>query len=246
MSAADIRSSLVVDRPVESTFGYLFGGCALGEAITVLEGLTDRRCLSATARFLRFAAHGAQLDLAGRVVRSGSRVTHAEVVATDGVDEIFVVDASLVPPASDDHRPIAGPPPAALAAPPGQDLLAAKPGATADRVDLRAVEDLPGSGEASWAWAMLRDRPVATAADLAVLADFLPILPYVVGRPLMANTVDMTLRASIDAPTDRVLMEIAVPVAGTTAGHTEARLWSEDGRCLAVTSQSFVIQSWEG
>lgn len=244
MSAAELRWSLLVDRSVESTFGYLFGGCALGEAIAGMEQLTARRCLSAHVRFVRFAKHATTLDLVARVSRSGARVTHAETVATDEGGDIVAVTGAFVPAETADAVVVEQPPAVALSSPAGRDLLADKPGATAERCELRAVDVAAAPAGRRWIWASLRDRPVASAADLAVLADMLPILPHVLDRPVMANTVDMTLRPTIDSPTERVLMEFVVPTVATGFGHIDARMWGADGRCLGTTSQSYVVQSW--
>src|SRR5690349_24254390 len=81
--------------------GALFGGCGLGAAIEVLERVTGRPCIWATAQFLSYARPPSMLDLDVLEVVRGHQISQARVIARVGEQEILTVLAAL------GHRPLA-------------------------------------------------------------------------------------------------------------------------------------------
>ena len=71
--------------------GSLFGGCALGAAIEVMEQLTARPCVWATAQYLNYATVPDVLELDALEVVRGHRLSQARVIAHVGDTEILTV-----------------------------------------------------------------------------------------------------------------------------------------------------------
>src|SRR5690349_24973469 len=79
--------------------GALFGGCGLGAAIEVMEQVTGRPCIWATAQFLSFARPPAVLELEVTEAVRGHQISQARVMAHVGGREILTVTRALA------HRP---------------------------------------------------------------------------------------------------------------------------------------------
>src|SRR3982751_4517184 len=79
--------------------GALFGGCGLGAAIEVMEQVTSRPCIWATAQFLSFARPPAELELDVVEAVRGHQISQARVIARVGDREILTVVGAL------GHRP---------------------------------------------------------------------------------------------------------------------------------------------
>src|SRR5258708_21739205 len=88
----------VVPRLISGT-GALVGGCGLGAAIEVMEQVTGRPCIWATAQFLSFARPPAELELDVVEAVRGHQISQARVTARVGDREILTVVGAL------GHRP---------------------------------------------------------------------------------------------------------------------------------------------
>ena len=75
--------------------GALFGGCGLGAAIEVMEQLTGRPCVWATAQYLSFAHPPSVVELDALEVVRGHRISQACVIAHVGDTEILTVLGAL-------------------------------------------------------------------------------------------------------------------------------------------------------
>src|SRR5512144_463012 len=75
--------------------GALFGGCGLGAAIEVMEQVTGRPCVWATAQYLSYARPPSTLDLDCVEVVRGHRISQARVIAHVGDQEILTVLGAL-------------------------------------------------------------------------------------------------------------------------------------------------------
>src|SRR3954467_13333886 len=80
--------------------GALFGGCGLGAAIEVMEQLTGRPCIWATAQFLSYAQPPSVVQFDAVEVVRGHRISQARVIAHVGETEILTVLGAL------GHRPL--------------------------------------------------------------------------------------------------------------------------------------------
>ncbi len=74
---------------------FLFGGCALGAAISALEGSTGRPVVWATAQYLSYARPPSVVDIDITIASEGRQTTQARAVASVGNIEILTVNAAL-------------------------------------------------------------------------------------------------------------------------------------------------------
>jgi acyl-CoA thioesterase II len=218
---------LPVVREICSGFGALFGGCGLGASVAILEHVTGRRTVWATAQFLEFARPPDVVELEVNEVVRGHATSQARVLAHVGGQEIFTVLASL-----------------------GTRELPWD-GEWAERIEMRAAslrppEDLdgtPGTGRAAM-WVRNPWGSDAQAAALAIVGDFVPMgISQAIGRLLEGNSLDNTLRMVRVHPTEWILADIRVHALAAGFGHGLVHLWAEDGTLLATASQSAIVRN---
>jgi acyl-CoA thioesterase-2 len=248
------RWRMPVVRGLCSGFGALFGGCALGASIEILEHMTERPVVWATAQYLEFARPPAVVELEATEVVHGHASSQARVLAHVDGQEIFTVVAALgrrdLPwegewAAHPDVRPPAECPP--------RPMPARMIGTIAERLDMRvanarAVEELDGTpledGRSSL-WVHLPDGLEATGAALAIVADYVPMgVGQALGRQISGNSLDNTLRMVRVHPTEWVLADVRVQAVAGGFGHGVVHLWAEDGTLLATASQSVTVRQW--
>src|SRR3954447_18959316 len=90
-----MRWFLPVTSGISTGHSFLFGGCALGAAISALEGSTGRPIIWATAQYLSFARPPSVMDIDVTVASEGRQTTQARAVGTVGNTEILTVNAAL-------------------------------------------------------------------------------------------------------------------------------------------------------
>ena len=90
-----MRWYLPVTPGISTGHSFLFGGCALGGAISALEGSTGRSVVWATAQYLSYARPPAVMDIDVTVASEGRNVTQARAVGMVGNTEILTVNAAL-------------------------------------------------------------------------------------------------------------------------------------------------------
>jgi acyl-CoA thioesterase len=237
--------------------GGLFGGAALGAAIAVLERVTARPLVWATAQYLAFARPPDVVELEVVEVARGHQVSQARVLGRVDDQEIFTVVGALgrrdlAWSGSWALRPDVPP----VAASPIRPLAPHHRGTIGERLEMRAanarplegLDGSPGDGRCAL-WARLPGIP-ATAAALAVVADYVPFgIGQALGHPTSSNSLDNTLRMvrpSHPHPTDWVLADVRVQAVADGFGHGVVHLWAEDGTLLATASQSAIVRRWRG
>jgi len=247
------RWRMPVVRSLTSGTGALFGGCGLGASIEVMEEVTGRPCIWATAQYLSYARPPAALELDVTEVVRGHRISQARVVAHVGAEEILTVNAALGRRALDlegqwPTRPDVRPP---VDSPP-RPLLERHQGTISDRLDVRLAharrpEELdgrPGSG-ASSLWVRLPEVLEMSAASLAIVGDFVPFgIGQALGARAGGNSLDNTLRVAHRVPTEWVLADIRVHAVADGFGHGLVHLWADDGTLLGTASQSTIVRTW--
>ena len=103
---------------------------------------------------------------------------------------------------------------------------------------------MPGDGRSAL-WVHLPDGLEATAAALAIVADYVPFgISQAGGRRARSNSLDNTLRMVRVHPTEWVLADIRVQAVVDGFGHGVVHLWGEDGTLLATASQSSTVREW--
>ncbi len=247
------RWSMEVVRALTSGTGALFGGCGLGACIEVMEELTGRPCIWATAQYLSFARPPATLELDVTEVVRGHQISQARVIARVGDNEILTVLGAL------GHRPLplegqwAVMPevPAPLDCPP-RPLMDRHAGTISGRLDAKLASGRapwefpgpPGSGNAAL-WIRLPELLDMSASALAIIGDFVPFgIGQALGKRAGGNSLDNTLRVAHRVPTEWVLADVRVHAVADGFGHGLVHLWAEDGTLLGTASQSAIVRAW--
>ena len=244
-----------VVRSLISGTGALFGGCGLGAAVEVMERVTGRPCVWATAQFLSFARPPAELELEVVEAVRGHQISQVRVMAHVGDREILTVTGACGERPSQltgqwATRPDV-PPPADC---PPRPLMNRHQGTIMDRFESKLAAARPywdlngvrGSGNASL-WVRLPDLAGTTAATLAIIGDFVPFgIGQALGMRAGGNSLDNTLRVAHRAPGGAsarwVLADVRVHAIADGFGHGLVHLWSEDGDLLGTASQSTIVR----
>lgn len=229
--------------------GRLFGGAGLAAAVAVLEAETERRALWTTVQFVASAEIGERIDCRAEVLAAGYNTAQAQVRASVGDRLVFVAlgstartrengfsaDIATMPdmPGPDDcpgwlpELPF-----------PIETITARGPFATSE-FRFAANPDGP-----SGLWARLRSGP-QTRATIAYLADFVPSsVLRAAGRAGGGTSLDNSIRYGQDVPPGAEWVLIVTDPYFVENGyvHGGARIWSEDGRLLAVASQTAIAR----
>jgi acyl-CoA thioesterase-2 len=242
---------LPVVRELCSSFGALFGGCGLGAAVAVLEHVTGRPTIWATAQFIAFAEPPQIVDLEVKEVIRGHATSQARVLARVDGQEIFTVLAGLgrraLPWAGEwTVRPSVPPPDEC----PPRQLRPSHAGTIAERMEMRAanlrplesLDGTPGDGRSAL-WVRNPWGEDAQAAALAIVGDFVPMgIGQASGRLVESNSLDNTLRMVRVHPAEWILADIRVHAVADGFGHGLVHLWAEDGTLLASASQSTIVR----
>lgn len=228
------------------------GGVLMGALVEAIERTTGRPVVWSTGRYLRHVGPDAVVAITVTIDVDGHATTQASAVGVvDGIAVIGVWAAA-------GHRdfPISGTwaaPPTGFAArldSPRYAVAGTEP-TMADAYELRLaggrlpteLDGTPGPGP-TVVWMRVPGGPrVVTAADLAVMADFSVIAcSDALGRRATGNSLDNTLRIVERADTDHLVAEFSLVASAGGFGQFESRLWSEDGRLLAIASTTLVLR----
>jgi acyl-CoA thioesterase len=244
-----------VHRGLISGTGALFGGCGLGASIEVMEQVTGRPCVWATAQYLSYAMPPATLELDVFEVVRGHQISQARVIAHVGDEEILTVVAALgertLP--FDGQWAVRPDVPSPDECPP-RVMMAHHEGTISDRLDMRlanarSFDELTGeqgSGNSAL-WVRMPEVLEMSASSLAIIGDYVPFgIGQALGQRAGGNSLDNTLRVAARVPTDWVLADIRVHAVHDGFGHGLVHLWGEDGTLLATASQSTIVRGWRG
>ena len=247
-----MRWVLPVTPGISTPAPFLFGGCALGAAISALEGSSGRPVVWATAQYLSYAVPPAMLDIDVTIAAGGRHVTQARAVGHVGDTEIVTVNAALGERHLDAEgswvvRPDVPPPEECAPRPlrvPGTDSIM-------NRVDVRLADartwdemsGKPTDGRSAL-WARVPDLlDMSSGATLAILGDYVPFgIGQALDRAGGGNSLDNTLRVYELVPTEWVLLDIRIQAVARGFGHGVVHQWAEDGTLLATASQSTIVR----
>jgi acyl-CoA thioesterase len=253
VSADSTRWRMEIVRGLTSGTGALFGGAGLGACIDVMEHVTGRPCVWATAQYLSFARPPSVLELDVLEVVRGHQISQARVIAHVGDTEILTVLGALGRRTLDLEgqwavRPQVPPPDDC----PPRPLMNHHEGRISSRLDAklangRAPWDLPGppgTGHAAL-WIRMPELLEMSAAALAIVGDFVPFgIGQALGKRAGGNSLDNTLRIAHRVPTTWVLADVRVHAVADGFGHGLVHLWAEDGTLLGTASQSTIVRAW--
>ena len=243
--------------------------------IEVLEHVTGRPLIWATAQYLEFARPSDVVELEVTEVVRGHATSQARVLARVDGREIFTV----VGAAGRRELPWAGewavrpdvPGPDASRP---RDLAPRFTGTIAETLKMRMalgreLDELDGNPTddgRSALWVALPFGNRATAAALAIVADYVPFgVGQALGRQISGNSIDNTLRMVQPGQTVRrpggfadpapagdgacgvdqggwILADVRVQAVAHGFGHGVVHLWAEDGTLLATASQSVIVR----
>jgi acyl-CoA thioesterase len=241
-----------VVRNLTSGTGALFGGCGLGACIEVMEQVTGRPCIWATAQFLSYARPPSIVELDCYEVVRGHQISQARVIAHVGDTEILTVVGALgMRPLELEGqwatRPVVPPPDEC----PPRPMMNHHAGTLSSRLDARLANARPfyefpaeqGSGNSAL-WVRMPEVLEMSAAALAIIGDFVPFgIGQALGQRAGGNSLDNTLRIAHRVPTDWVLADVRVHAVGDGFGHGLVHLWAEDGTLLGTASQSTIVRA---
>jgi acyl-CoA thioesterase-2 len=232
---------------------FMYGGAGLGAAIQALESATGRIVLWATAQYLSVARPGAVIDLDLTLAVQGRRTSQARVVGRIDDQDVFVVLAALGSGVEGVLQQWAEPPdmPAPLDCSPAE-LWAGQTDNLNGRLELRMAPGRYGQGPREGRlspdgrlafWIRSRQEARPDSSLLAVFADYVPAgVGVAFGREGGGNSLDNTLRFVGVPPTPWVLCDVRVSAANNGVAHGAMNLFNEDGRLLAVGSQSVIVR----
>ncbi len=250
------RWYLPVEMKLCTGGNFLYGGSALGAAISALEGATGRHVVWTTAQYLSYARPGEVMDIDVIVPVEGNAITQARVVGHVGEREIITVNAALgdrdFPYSGQfEKAPDVGPPESY----PDWQHRHLHRGTIHDFMEERVVKSRSeseldgtlGDGQ-TLMWARLPEVIEGVdAATLGVLGDF---VPRGVGQALGVrgggNSLDNTLRVMNLVPTTWVLLDIRVHGVARGFGHGLVHMFAEDGTLMATASQSCIARIHKG
>lgn len=249
------RWFLPVERRISTSGNFLFGGCALGAAVSAIEQTTGRTVVWTTAQYLSYARPGEVMDIDVIVAVEGNQITQARAIGHVGEREIITVNAALgsrpFPHAAQFVTMPDVPRPETCAQ---RERLARHRGTFHESLEERDVkirsererDETLGDGR-SIMWARIPSViDGVDAAALAVLGDFVPMA---VGEALGiiggGNSLDNTLRVAHLVPTEYVLLDIHVHTVQNGFGHGTVHMFAEDGTLMAIASQSCIVRKYD-
>ncbi len=239
--------SFELTDPLSRLDGMLYGGTGLTASVVAMEAATGRGALWATTQFVATAGVGNRIDCRAEVLAEGRRVSQVRVTATADGAVLFVAVGSTASERPSGYTGQFG------------EMPAVEPPDGSPEYTWRLPTDLPSEpvgfllssefrhaitvgGDGSYApflsWARMRGRPM-TRAMLGFVADMVPSgVARAAGRAGGGRSLDNSIRFGAEPDTDWVLVELEPHFAHEGFGHGLARLWSPDGRLLAVATQS--------
>ncbi len=253
----DLHWHLEVVPELTTPGNFLFGGCGLGAALVALEAASGRPAVWATAQYLSFAPKHSEVDFTVTLAAEGRRITQGRAVGTMGDQEILTVNAALGLPGSLSVGGVWVTPPEVPSPEhcPPRRLPDFGTASIFDLVDVRlakgrSFEELvagagPGDPDSAL-WARVPGHLEPSAATLAIIGDYVTGgVSQPLGRRVMSRSLDNTIRIVHIEPTEWILCDIRIQALVDGYGQGVAYLWSEQGRLLAVASQSMSIRLWD-
>jgi acyl-CoA thioesterase len=214
--------------------------------------MTKRPLVWATAQYLEFVRPPSVVDFEFTEVVRGHASSQARVLARVDGSEIFTVVAALGRRTMPWEGEWATRPevPQVMDSPP-RPLAPRFEGTIAERLQMRLangretdhLDGTPTADGRSGLWVHLPFGTEATAAALAIVADYVPFgVGQALGRQISGNSIDNTLRMVRPGATEWVLADVRVQAVAGGFGHGVVHLWAQDGTLLATASQSVIVR----
>jgi acyl-CoA thioesterase len=236
--------------------GRIFGGVLTAAAAAVATLVTSKRALAVLSiDFLAAARVGDELVLAPRSHSSGRSVTTSEIVVTAAERVVAVASCAMVSPSGtaapvESSRSVHAHAPSEVPAPTDCPLRLYRwpdPASISSWLEVRIAADEFAEGR-GLLWVRLDGVERQDGSLLALAADH---VAFVGGTMLGANFVLRTMQQSIrfraarHEATEWVLVEVAVDALDDRVAHGGTRLWTQDGRLLALSEQTLLVTARE-
>jgi acyl-CoA thioesterase II len=232
--------------------GRLFGGAGLAASVAAMEAESGRGALWATVQFVGFAEIGEHIDCHTELLAEGHNTTQARVTGTTDGRIVFVALGATARPRDDGFGAAFGGMPNAMSADdcapwspefpfPPDTVERRGPFATAEFRQARCDD---GSVKL---WSRIR-AGLQDRVTIAYLGDFVPSsVLRAAGRSGGGVSLDNSIRFGVaPAPeTDWILIDTEPYLADSGYVHGGARLWSADGKLLAIASQTAVAKFFD-
>ena len=239
------RWSFELTAPLSRFDGKFYGGTGIAVLTATMEAATGRPALWATVQFAGSADIGDRVDCVVDVLAAGHRTSQVRFTASVGPRTFLVGIGATGDPrgsALEHHFAVM---PDRLVAP--EDTEPWRPNVPfpvdLDRpswlqlADIREAR-LAAGRDRQLMWARMRGMAL-TRATLGFLADMVPsAVVRAAGRAGAGTSLDNAMRFGPEPDTDWMLIDFDPYFLSRGYAHGAARLWSPDGRLLAVASQT--------
>ncbi len=238
--------------------GALFGGTALAASLACFELATSRPSLWATVQFVGIASAGEEIDCRTTVVARGTYVDQVQLVATVADRVVFTASGSTATRRPEGitgqarRMPVVAPPESCRPMLPGPADVDVEPMGHYLVSEFRevpasdAAASEAGPGGHMLMWARVVGETETTAAQLAFLADMVPVaICRSVGIEGAGTSLDNSLRVGRLVDTEWVLVELEAHVADAGYGYGVSHMWAPDGTLMATGSQTAKLFSFE-
>ena len=244
--ASATRSSFLLQPPLLRHDGALYGGTAIAASVMAMEAATHREVQWVTTQFVAPGQNGETISLDAEVLAAGRRTAQVRVSGTVDGRVIFAslgstgirIDNGLT--GQFEKMPKVGGPDDAVDSWQGHTRAGQVPD---DETFRRAVEyrhaPMPEGPGPVLMWARFTDGKPMTPARVAFVADMVPVAVARGAGKLGAGTsLDNSMRFGEVPDVEWVMLELHGNLAAGGYGHGLVRVWSQDGRYLAIGSQT--------
>jgi acyl-CoA thioesterase len=247
------RFRMTARKDLCTPFEFLYGGSGIAASVEAAERATQRPLQWITTQFIGVPTPGDVVDLAVVTAKEGRVTAQTQVFATvdgepvlaslcahttrpDGDHAQFLTMPDV--PAPDECRGMSEPFPGILQ---GSFFEHLDRRVAAGKLALDAVDD-PQTGIALWC--RIPGHHIGSPATQAFVADIVPMaVCAALGSMPGGTSIDNTIRIMDTTPTEWVLLELIAEGFNRSVGHGSVRIWSQEGRLMAVAQQTCIIRT---
>ena len=243
------RSRYLLQPPLLRHDGAIYGGTAIAASMMAMEAATQRDVLWVTTQFVAPAPNGHVIEMQTDVLASGKRTAQVRVTATIDGHVMYASLGSCGIPRENgfagqfETMPVVMSPqdsPARMHGPPRAEAPTEPGWARECEYLMPDILENERGGDGTMAmWTRLRNGRPMTPAQIAFAADMVPVaIARGAGKMGAGTSLDNSMRFVGGAQTEWVLLELQGNMASGGYGHGLVRVWSQDGKLLAVGSQT--------
>ena len=244
------RSSFHLSPPLLRHDGTMYGGTAIAASMLAMEAATQRDVLWVTTQFVAPAPNDNRIDITCETLAQGKRIAQVRVTGTLDGEVMFASLGSTGVPRDGgltgqfESMPRVSSPEEAsimIPGPPGDVESPDEPTfrRTCEYRTAEIRESIRDEGNTTAMWSRFKDGRPMTAAGIAFCADMVPLaVARSAGKLGAGMSLDNSLRFGEIISTEWVLLELQGNMATGGYGNGTVRCWSQDGKLLAIGSQT--------